>query len=189
MIITSEQQEQLDFYVDFLHKWNSAYNLTAIRDKAKIVTHHIVDSVAVVPYLAGCQRVLDVGTGAGLPGVVIAILCPYQSICLLDSNGKKIRFLKQLKHELKINNIEIIQERIEKFQTTPCFDGIISRAFGSINELIQGSKHLLCSKGHWYAMKGNYPEAELKELAYRYRVEKLTIPELEEQRHLVIVEE
>jgi len=187
--INDNQLDMLLAYVLMLDKWNHHYNLSAIRSLEQMVTHHIIDSLVVVPYLNACKRVLDVGTGAGLPGVVLAICYPQHQFVLLDSNGKKIRFLLQAAHELKITNIEPIQQRVENYQTTDCFDGIISRAVGPINELLDSSKHLLCPHGHWYAMKGNYPEAELAGLAYPYHVERLHVPELDGSRHLVIIED
>ncbi len=188
LTLTSSQVQQLLAYVIFLDKWNKHYNLSAIRNIEDMLTHHILDSLAVVPYLQDCSRVLDVGTGAGLPGVVLAITYPQHHFVLLDSNGKKIRFLLQAKHELEMTNIEPIWERAENYRTSNCFDGIISRAVGPLNELIDHTKHLLCPGRHWYAMKGNYPEAQLKELAHQYRVECLDVPELNETRHLVIIE-
>jgi 16S rRNA (guanine527-N7)-methyltransferase len=183
------QIDKLLAYLHLLDKWNHHYNLSAIRDIEQMVTHHILDSLAVSPYLSDCERVLDVGTGAGLPGFVLAVCYPQHHFVLLDGNGKKIRFLVQAKHELKISNIEPVQARAENYQTTDCFNGIISRAVGSINELIDNTKHLLCPHGHWYAMKGNYPEAELKGLTYPHRVERLDVPQLEGSRHLVIIED
>ncbi len=176
-------------YVFMLDKWNHHYNLSAIRKVDQMITHHILDSLAVAPYLKACGRVCDIGTGAGLPGVVLAIYYPQSHFVLLDGNGKKIRFLLQARHDLQITNIEPIQARAENYQTAHCFDGIISRAVGPINELIDCSKHLLCPNGHWYAMKGNYPEAELEGLNYPYCVQRLHVPELESSRHLVIIED
>lgn len=187
--LEDDQLDKLLVYVTFLDKWNHHYNLSAIRDPAQMVSYHILDSLAVAPYVANCQRMLDVGTGAGLPGLVLAICYPQHHFTLLDGNGKKIRFLVQAKHDLKITNIEPIQERAENYHTTDCFDGIISRAVGEIKVLLDSSNHLLCPGGHWYAMKGNYPEAELEGLAHPYRVEHLHVPEVEGSRHLVIIED
>lgn len=186
--LESEQLDNLLDYIALLDKWNHHYNLSAIRDPMQMVSHHLFDSLAVAPYMAHCRRVLDVGTGAGLPGLVLAICYPQHHFTLLDGNGKKIRFLVQAKHDLKINNIEPIQERAENYQTAHCFDGIISRAVGEIKELLDCSNHLLCPGGHWYAMKGNYPAAELEGVAHSYRVERLHVPDIEGSRHLVIIE-
>lgn len=187
--LSDHQIGQLISFMELLEKWNKAYSLSAIRGMDKILTHHILDSLAVAGALASCERVLDVGTGAGLPGLVLAICYPQHHFSLLDGNGKKIRFLVQAKHDLKINNIEPIHERAENYHTDQCFSGIISRAVGSVTELIRCTKHLLCPQGHWYAMKGNYPEAELEGLTYSYHVQKLSIPQLEGARHLVIIED
>ena len=123
-----------------------------------------------------------------MPGLVLAIAYPDKQVTLLDGNGKRIRFLKQVKFELKISNIYPVHSRAEKFQTTDCFDGIISRAVGSITELMSCTKHLLCPQGRWYAMKGNYPDDELSEVSNPYKVERLQVPKLDAARHLVIIE-
>ncbi len=187
--LENDQQQLLLDYLAFLDKWNHHYNLSAIRDIDQMLTHHVLDSLAVAKYISDHRRVLDIGTGAGLPGLVLAVCYPKHHFVLLDGNGKKIRFLVQAKHDLKINNIEPIQERAENFQTENCFDGIISRAVGTINDLIHCSKHLLCPNGHWYAMKGSYPQDELAELTVSYEVAKLDVPLLTAERHLVIIED
>lgn len=174
-------------YVALLEKWNKHYNLSAIRSTQQIITHHILDSLSVAPYMTAYQRVLDVGTGAGLPGIVLAICFPEHHFSLLDSNGKKIRFLVQAKYDLKINNINPICARAENYRTEPCFDAIISRALGHIDELIQNTQHLLCATGSWCAMKGVYPELELNEFALSYCVHPLIVPGLDASRHLVMI--
>ena len=185
--LTATQLDTLWAYVQLLEKWNQHYNLSAIRDTNQIITHHILDSLAVAPYLTNYQNVLDVGTGAGLPGLVLAICFPQHQFSLLDSNGKKVRFLIQVKHELKINNATPVCTRAENYRTDTCFDAIISRALGPINELIENTQHLLCAKGSWCAMKGMYPESELAELTLPYHVHKLTVPGLDASRHLVMI--
>lgn len=175
-------------YVALLEKWNKHYNLSAIRSTPQIMTHHILDCLSIVPYMTSYRRVLDVGTGAGLPGIVLAICFPEHYFALLDSNGKKNRFLVQVKHDLKINNIDPLCARAENYRTDHFFDAIISRALGPINELIQNTQHLLCAKGAWCAMKGVYPELELNELALSYCVHPLTVPGLDASRHLVMVD-
>lgn len=187
--LSNNQLDTLISYLTMLAKWNDAYNLSGIKKPDLMLTHHIIDSLAIVSFLSKAQHVLDVGTGAGLPGVVLAVCYPEKSFTLLDSNGKKIRFLKQVKYDLKINNITPVQVRMEKYQTTECFDGIISRALGAVEELVRNTKHLLCKNGHWYAMKGTYPEAELDGLSHPYVVKELAVPKLDSARHLVIVEE
>ena len=178
------QQERLLAFVSLLQKWNHAYNLTAIEDD-KMLTHHILDSLAVVPYLKGA-RILDVGTGAGFPGMPLAFYFPEKHFTLLDSNGKKTRFLIQAKEALKIDNIEVVQSRVEAYHTEDCFDAIIFRAVKSIEEIVEKSRHLCCKNGRFLAMKGSYPREELKAITNPVTVHELTIPGLHAKRHLVI---
>lgn len=187
--LSDDQIELLLKYVSMLERWNQHYNLSAIRDQYEMVIRHILDSLAVLPYLKDCQRVLDVGTGAGLPGVVLAISFPQHQFVLLDSNGKKIRFLLQVRHDLQISNITPVQHRVETYHTTDKFDGIITRAVGPISDLLDQSRHLLAAKGRWFAMKGAYPEQELTGLSQRHFVEQLIVPGLNESRHIVIIED
>ncbi len=147
-------------YLALLQRWNKAYNLSGIREPGRILTHHILDSLAVLPHLHGL-RCLDVGTGAGLPGLILALARPDTHWVLLDSNGKKIRFLNQCLRELEIGNAEVMQARIELYQPVAPFDTIISRAFGSLTEFYLATKHLLAPKGLLLAMKGPNPEKEV----------------------------
>ena len=180
------QQKVLDF-LHFLQKWNRAYNLTAINNFDQMMTHHLLDSLAIAPYLKG-QRVLDVGTGAGFPGVPLALYFPEKQFTLLDSNGKKTRFLVQAKAELDITNVEVIQERVENYQTAHCFGAIIFRAVKSIAEMLSKSQHLCCENGQFLAMKATYPANELQDLQNPFTVQALTVPGLEAERHLIIIE-
>jgi 16S rRNA (guanine527-N7)-methyltransferase len=181
------QMADLLAYQALLQKWNNAYNLTAVRDPAQMVTRHLLDSLALAPHLAG-QRLIDVGTGAGLPGIPMAILFPGRKFDLLDSNGKKTRFLFQVKTALRLDNMQIHHARVESFRPPEPYDAVLSRAFASLTDMVAGCGHLLGTDGHFLAMKGNYPADELAALAPDYTVmavHALVVPGLEEQRHLV----
>lgn len=187
--------EKIDFllrYLLLLVKWNKAYNLTAVRDPSAMISKHLLDSLTVAEFIEG-ERFLDVGAGAGLPGIVLAIIFPNQTFDLLDSNGKKTRFLFQVKTELGLSNINIHHTRVEQLQTTNGYDGILSRAFATLADMAEGSEHLLADTGCFYAMKGVYPEDELKELSEKkkhYNVlacHPLSVPGEPGARHLMII--
>ncbi|MBK0033023.1 16S rRNA (guanine(527)-N(7))-methyltransferase RsmG [Erwinia sp. S43] len=187
--LTDLQKQQLIGYVDMLHKWNKAYNLTSVRDPEQMLVRHILDSIVVEPHLEG-ERFIDVGTGPGLPGVPLAIVRPQAHFTLLDSLGKRVRFLRQVQHELKLENITPVQSRVEDFPAEPPFDGVISRAFASLNDMVSWCHHLPGSEGRFYALKGLLPEDEIAALPVGFVVEKiasLAVPELEGDRHLVII--
>jgi 16S rRNA (guanine527-N7)-methyltransferase len=186
--VTPEQQAKLLEYLELLHKWNGVFNLTAIRNKEQMVSNHLLDSLAVLPYLWP-QRWLDVGCGAGLPGVVLAIMRPEWSFALLDSNSKKTGFVQQAVIELGLRNVEVCCERVEQWHVEQKFDGIISRAFAEATDFVTLTRHLLAEGGHWAAMKGA-PELELARLPAEVMVEKvisLQVPELEAARSLVVL--
>ena len=188
--VTLEAQQRLLKYVELLNKWNKVYNLTAIRDPAQMVSNHLLDSIAVVPYLWP-SRWLDVGCGAGLPGIVLAIIRPEWSFTLVDSNNKKTSFVQQACIELALKNVEVKCERIEAWHNIEKFDGIISRAFAEAGEFVTVTRHLLKSGGRWAAMKGA-PEQELTRLPAGVEVEQvvsLQIPKLEAARSLVVLRE
>jgi len=184
--LSIQVQQKLIDYVLLLHKWNQTYNLTSVRDPKEIVIRHILDSLAIVPYIKG-KRILDVGTGAGLPGIPLALALPKKYFVLLDSNSKKIRFLIYAVSVLKINNVEIIQERVEKYQPQQKFDSIITRAFASLQDTVIKTKHLYNKNGYLLAMKGKYPSQELQKIKEPILVYKIEVPNLDEQRHLVLV--
>lgn len=187
--LTDHQKTLLVAYVDMLHKWNKAYNLTSVRDPAEMVVRHILDSIVVAPYLQG-QCFIDVGTGPGLPGIPLAIVLPDAHFTLLDSLGKRVRFLRQVQHELKLENITPVQSRVEAYPSEPPFDGVISRAFASLNDMVSWCHHLPGEKGRFYALKGQLPEDEIASLPDDFSVEsveKLRVPQLEGERHLVII--
>ena len=180
---------QLMDYLELLLKWNRAYNLTAVRDPLEMVTRHLLDSLAIAPHLSG-QCFIDVGTGAGLPGVPMAILFPQREFHLLDSNGKKTRFLFQVKTALCLDNMTVHHARVESFKPSVRFDAVLSRAFASLQDMVAGCRHLLAPQGCFLAMKGAYPAAELETIAGQCEVQAvypLDVPGLDEQRHLVVM--
>lgn len=176
-------------YVQLLEKWNRQYNLTAVRDPEQMIPRHILDSLSVLPYLKG-SRVLDFGTGAGLPGIPLALVRPDLQFTLLDSNAKKISFVRQAVHDLEIRNATVALARVEKFEPEAKFDTLITRAFASLTEIISLSAHLCASNGRMLAMKGVFPQEELAGVGDNYRIDikALTVPGLDAERHLVIVE-
>jgi 16S rRNA (guanine527-N7)-methyltransferase len=185
--IQSGQQALLLEYLDFLCKWNKTYNLTAVRDASQMVTRHLLDSLSIAPHVQG-QRCIDVGTGAGLPGIPMAILFPDREFHLLDSNGKKTRFLFQVKTALGLDNMTVHQARVETFDDAGLFDSVLSRAFASLQDMMQACRHLLTPEGRFLAMKGAYPAQELhlvREDCAIVGVYPLAVPGLGEQRHLV----
>ncbi|EFT8763693.1 16S rRNA (guanine(527)-N(7))-methyltransferase RsmG [Salmonella enterica subsp. enterica serovar Derby] len=187
--LTDHQKTLLVAYVDMLHKWNKAYNLTSVRDPNEMLVRHILDSIVVAPYLQE-QRFIDVGTGPGLPGIPLAIVLPDAHFTLLDSLGKRVRFLRQVQHELKLENITPVQSRVEAYPSEPAFDGVISRAFASLNDMVSWCHHLPGEKGRFYALKGQLPGDEIASLPDNFSVEsveKLRVPQLEGERHLVII--
>ena len=179
--------EKLSTYLSLLHKWNKAYNLTAIRDIDTMVLRHLKDSLSIIPFIKG-SHLIDVGTGAGLPGLVIAIAKPDIHMTLLDSNGKKTRFLQEVKRVLALNNIEIIQSRAERYHPEARFDTVISRAFSDLEDLILWTTQMVAVNGIWLAMKGVYPESELSKIHYPYRVETYKVEGLDGERCAVIIE-
>ena len=181
------QQESLLEYIALLAKWNKTYNLTAVRDSRQMVTRHLLDSLAITHHLSG-RRFIDVGTGAGLPGVPMAIMFPEREFHLLDSNGKKTRFLFQVKTALCLDNMVVHQARVGSFRTAKPFDAVLSRAFASLQDMVHGCRHLLVPGGRFLAMKGANPCEELEAVrgeCAQMSVYPLTVPGLGEQRHLV----
>ncbi len=180
------QQKLLD-YLNLLVKWNKVHNLTAVRDIGEMVTLHLLDSLAVLPHIQS-GRLLDVGSGAGLPGVPLALVRPDLDITLLDSVHKKSTFQRQAKAELGLNNLQVVCSRVEDFLPEQKFGQIISRAFSDLAEFVRLTEHLLADQGQWLAMKGVYPYdeiAQLKEMSVD--VLPLNVPGLEAQRHLVFL--
>jgi 16S rRNA (guanine527-N7)-methyltransferase len=185
-----EARTKLLDYLVLLEKWNQVYNLTAIRDVDKMVSGHLLDCLAVVPYVSGA-RVLDAGSGAGFPGIPLAVAKLDTQVALLDSNHKKAAFLRQAVAELELKNASVVCERVESWRPTEKFDCIISRAFAEIAEFVSLSAHLLAPGGVLAAMKGVHPFEEIERLPHDFRVthvHRLAVPGLGAERHLVLIE-
>lgn len=187
--------ERLIDYVLLLSKWNAVYNLTAVREPAKMVVQHLLDSLAVVPAIADAGRVLDVGAGGGLPGMVLAIWAaearPAMKIAMVDTVHKKTAFLTQAKAELALPNVTVHTCRVEHMPVTEPFDVIVSRAFADLADFVNWSSHLLAERGRFVAMKGVLPQSEIAGLPAGWTVADilpLQVPGLDAQRHLIIIE-
>ncbi|HSW12376.1 MAG TPA: 16S rRNA (guanine(527)-N(7))-methyltransferase RsmG [Solimonas sp.] len=179
--------EPLMAYLAELEKWNAAYNLTAIRDPAEMVTRHLLDSLALLPHVRG--RLLDVGAGAGLPGIPLAIANPALDVTVLDSNGKKVRFMRHAVRTLGLPNVTVAEARAESFEAERPFERICSRAFASLADFFNGTGALLAPGGEWVAMKGKLDAKELAEVPARFVIRgthRLQVPGLDEDRHAVI---
>ena len=184
-----QQRDQLMAYLQLLISWNKAYNLTAIRDPQQMVALHLLDSLAVFPYLKG-EHLVDVGTGAGLPGIPLAIMSPQRRFTLVDSNGKKTRFLFQVRCDLGLSNVIERQSRVEAYQPDQAYDAVISRAFTSVSDMVDKCQHLLKPNGQFLAMKGKFPQSELSEVVKDYKVDAshvLQVPGVEAERHLIVI--
>lgn len=180
------QNDMLSF-LKFLQKWNRAYNLTAIDDLTKMVIVHLLDSLSIATYLQG-DHILDAGSGAGFPGIPLALAYPSKHFVLLDSVGKKTRFLLQVVSTFKILNVEVIQARMENFRSDHCFDAIICRAVGAMVDVVAKTRHVICPKGRWLMMKGEYPRQEMEALTYCAKAFVLKVPGLNAQRHVIVIE-
>ena len=187
--LTDQQKTQLVKLVLLLNKWNKAYNLTSVRDPMEMLVKHILDSLVVSPYLQG-MRFIDVGTGPGLPGLPLAIVNPDKEFFLLDSLGKRISFIRNAVRELGLTNVEPVLSRVEEFHPDHQFDGVLSRAFASLKDMTDWCHHLPNENGLFYALKGQYHEDEVQELDVKFNIQqviKLSVPELEGERHLVLI--
>ena len=187
--IDSQQVQQLAALVGLLAKWNRVYNLTAVRDPHEMVTRHILDSLAVLPFLRG-DSLLDVGTGAGLPGLPLAIARPDLSMTLLDSSDKKLRFVRQVAAELNLDKVTTVHARMQAYQPAQPFAMVISRAVSSLSELYRMTHHLVRDDGRFLFMKGTQPDTELGDFEHagRLQIERLQIPGLDAERHLLILD-
>ena len=200
MALPAETQQTLLAYVALVQKWNKVYNLTAVRDEDRILTHHLLDSLAVVPHVTPMSAVtepvatpltiLDVGSGAGLPGIPLALALPGVQVTLLDSNSKKAAFLNQAVIELKLSNVDVVCERLEKYQSKQLFSLVVSRAFSDLPAFADMAGRLVAADGLLLAMKGVHPVAEIAQLKSGFKlcgVTPLTVPGLEAERHLVFL--
>lgn len=187
--LAAEPRRQLLDFLRLLARWNDTYNLTAVRDPAQMVTRHLLDSLAILPHLRG-PRVLDIGTGPGLPGIPLAIARPELSFTLLDAIAKKTQFVTQAIGELHLKNVEVLQTRVENYRPEQKFDTLVSRAFASMADMLVAARHLCGPHGRFLAMKGTYPEEEMAAIPGEFVVQEvvaLQVPGLEAARHLVIL--
>ena len=181
------QLAKLVAHLDLLDDWNTRMNLTAIRDRPSQLTKHLLDSLTVLPYLQG-ERIADVGSGAGFPGIPLAIVEPHRHFSLIESTGKKCRFLEHVRDALELKNVEVVQSRAESYKPEVRFDTVLARAVGPIADLVRVAGPLVVGGGRLLAMKGRYPEAELAAKLNGWKVasvHSLTVPGLGEERHLV----
>lgn len=187
--LTQEQQQKLFDYIELLKRWNKVYNLTAVRDEAQMLPLHLWDSLSVANLVQG-ETCLDVGSGGGLPGIPLSIVYPERSFTLLDTNGKKTRFIQQAASQLGLKNVQVVQARVESWQPTQKFDAVISRAFASVLDFLQNSGLHLKDEGVLYAMKGRFPQEEIEQLPQEWKLEhsyELHVPELTQvERHLLL---
>ncbi len=183
-------QEKLLAYLALMHKWNRVYNLTAVRDEGKMLTHHLLDSLAVVPHVREAKILLDVGSGAGLPGIPLALALPDTQVTVLDSNHKKTTFMRQAKMQLALANVTVVCERAEKYQSKQVFNVVISRAFAELTDFAAMAGHLVAPGGLLIAMKGSDPTGEIDKLKNGFvstGVTRLEVPGLDAERHLVFL--
>jgi 16S rRNA (guanine527-N7)-methyltransferase len=189
--VSPAQQDKLMDYLALMFKWNAVYNLTSLRDPMQMVTHHLLDSLAAVPAFAGARNVLDVGSGGGLPGIVLAIVRPDMNVSMIDTVHKKTAFLTQVKAQLGLTNVTVYTARVEQLQVSDKFDVITSRAFADLSDFVNWSSHLLADGGRYIALKGVAPKDEQERLPAEWkidRVEPLHVPKLGAERHLIFIE-
>ncbi|WP_426661829.1 16S rRNA (guanine(527)-N(7))-methyltransferase RsmG [Rhodanobacter aciditrophus] len=187
LALPADAVERLLDYQALLERWNAAYNLTAIRDPAEMVTRHLLDSLAILPFVQG-QTLADLGTGPGLPGIPLAIAAPGRQILLVDSNGKKVRFLREAIRALKLDGVRALQSRVEDVEGQ--YDCVTARAFASLADMLAWGGHLLAPGGVWLAMKGKTPEEELAGVPPGFAVRgvhALAVPGLEAERSVVVL--
>lgn len=189
--VPDEAADRFAQHLLLIEKWNRVHNLTAVRETAQMVVIHLLDSLAILPYLGEARTLLDVGTGPGLPGIPIAIARPDLEVTLLDSSHKKAAFLEQARAELRLENASVVCERVEAWRPERRFDVVVSRAFAELSEFVVQAQHLLAPGGRMLAMKGVYPFEEIAKVPATHRVREvveLRVPDLDAKRHLVHVE-
>lgn len=189
--VNPAQQDKLMDYLALMFKWNSVYNLTSLRDPLQMVTHHLLDSLAAVPAFDDAVNVLDVGSGGGLPGIVLAIVRPDMKVSMIDTVHKKTAFLNQVKAELGLANVTVYTMQVQQLQVDDKFDVITSRAFADLSDFVNWSSHLLAEEGRYIALKGTAPRDEQERVPQAWRVTKvepLQVPRLGAERHLVHIE-
>ena len=186
MEASDQQLKQWRGYLALLRRWNRTYNLTAIEDDQAILTKHLLDSLSIAGFIKG-ERICDIGSGGGLPGIPLAILFPEKQFTLVDAVAKKTRFLRQVVTELKLANVQVVHARVEAYRPAYRFDQVICRAFSSLSEFVSVTGHLLAKNGEWLAMKGKLPVEELAALGKKmaYTVHPLIVPGLDAERHLI----
>lgn len=187
--ISPAQQQKLLAYLALLQKWNKTYNLTALRDPAQMVSHHLLDSLTLLPYLAQAHSMIDVGSGGGMPAIPAAICCPDLRITMVDANSKKTSFLRQAAIELGLENVAISSSRVEELGGHRA-DIVTSRAFADLADFVRLTRHLLGDNGHWAAMKGVYPTEEIFKLPpdiQAYQIDPIHVPTLNAERHIVLL--
>ncbi len=179
--------DNLLIYNNFLVKWNKVFNLTAIRNQKQIFTHHFLDCLAVMPFIKS-NSILDVGTGAGFPGIVLALCYPEKQLTLVDAVGKKIAFIKQITGELNLTNVRAIHSRVENMDVAEKFDGVIARAFSEMEILIKLTQSVIASDGYWYGMKSKkIMNNEMDKIDYHWEMKKIKVPYLDAERYLIQV--
>ena len=192
LALSQQQLDQLLAYLKLLGKWNGVYNLTSVRQPADMVRQHLLDSLAAATAFANTTSILDVGSGGGLPGLVLAIVYPQTPIALIDTVHKKTAFLKQVKAELRLDNVTVYTARVEELQVSERFAVITSRAFSELANFVNWAGHLLAADGQMIALKGQHPEQEIADLPPGWsitRIESIKVPGLDAQRHLLWIEQ
>ena len=189
-MMDTRKEQKIEQYLTLLEKWNKSINLTAIRDRDEMYALHIQDSLTVLPYVEEQLDLVDIGSGAGLPGIPLAIFCPNKIIALVEPNQKKATFLKHVVMTLQLENVEVINQRAQDWRSDKLFTSIITRAFTDLKDMVMVSEHLLSKGGKWFAMKGVWPYDEIEKLSQEIMTEvvSLKIPNRKEERHLVIMQ-